>query len=394
MPLVEKSFNELVDDQINAMQGVAQQLLNFNTGSVFRAFIESNAGNSLWLESIVAFLLSVTRLQTSQGNDVDTFVEQFQLYRIPATPAFGIVTFSRNDTSQAAVIPAGTFDTTVQGALVYASANGVSYSVYADSDNPNYDPTLNSYVIPVGISSADVPVVALMPGAVGNVLAGLINTISSPLPYVSTVTNPESFDNGEDQETDAALKARFVLYINSLSKAVEQALEEAIESVLGVARYLLVENEDILGNDYVGFFYVVVDDGTGNASSQLLGNVQAAVYATRGFTIAFSVYAPIAVPIDIVAHVFTDGSVPDSNVQSAVVTALQNYISTRNFNSLYAWSDIPRVIYEANNTFVGAQNLSPIINVTNWTQNSLTSDLVLAGREIGVPGTITVIMNA
>ncbi|MES1988726.1 MAG: baseplate J/gp47 family protein, partial [Pseudomonadota bacterium] len=292
MPLPEKSFDELVSDQVNAMQAVAQRLLDFSTGSVMLAIVESNAGNSIWLEALVAYLLSITRLQTSHGENVDTFVEQFGLYRLPATPAFGEVTFSRSDTSQAAVIQAGELDLSTQGQLVYSPSNQITYSVYADPDNPAYNPDINAYVLIVGNESVTVPVVALTPGSVGNVLAGQITIISTPINYVSSVTNENSFATGQDQESDAALKLRFVLYINSLSKATEQSLEETIESVPGVARYNLVENEDIDGNDDIGFFYAVIDDGSGNASPELLANVQLAVYADRGLTIAFSIYEP------------------------------------------------------------------------------------------------------
>lgn len=395
MPLLEKSFDDFVNDQVNAMQAVASRILNFSDGSIFRAFVESNAGNSIWLESIVAYLLSVTRLQTSFGNDVDTFVGQFQLTRNPATPAFGLVTFSRSVTDQAAIIPAGDFDTSIsQGALVYSGANQVTYSVYIDTTNPNYNPDLVAYIIPISVASANIPVVALMPGSIGNALANQITTISSAISYVDRVTNPSDFTNGQDQESDAALKVRFVLYLNSLSKATEQALQAAILSIAGVKRYLLVENQNLDTSTHYGFFYAVVDDGTGHASSELQGNVQAILYATRGLTIAFSVYPPTPVTIDYIVHVFTDGSVPDATVQAAVVSALETYLSTRTFNDLYAWSDIPRIIYDVNNKFVNPQSLSPILNVKNWTQNGATDDIILTGTQIGVPGTITVVMNA
>jgi uncharacterized phage protein gp47/JayE len=394
MPLAEKSFDEFVDDQVNAMQAVANQLLDFTDGSVMRAIVESNAGNSLFLEALYAFLLSVTRFMTSFGQDADTWGQQFQFYRVPATPAFGTVTFSRSVTTQQAVIPSGNMDGTIIGAIVYSSISMMNYFVYADTTNDNYDPDLNAYIIPIGISSIDVPIVAQNAGTAGNVLANDINIISTPIAYVDTVTNALALANGQNSESDAAYKTRFILYINSLSKATQQALQEAIKSVPGVARYQLIENVDIDDNPYLGFFYVVIDDGTGNASSDLIGDVQAAVYATRGFTIAESVYGPTQFLINITVHVFTDGSVPDVNVQAAVVTALQNYILSLSFNSLYAWSEIASVVYQVNSQFYPPQSLSPIINVTDWTQNSSTADITLTGKNIGVPGTITVVMNA
>ncbi|HNC11743.1 MAG TPA: baseplate J/gp47 family protein [Cyclobacteriaceae bacterium] len=388
MALNTKTFDQLVSDQANAMQGVARILLDFTDGSDFLATVQANAGNSLWLQALITALLAVARLQTSSGSDVDSFVEQFGLEREPATPAYNSVIFSRNLTNKIAVIAAGTFDLSTQGALVSSTVNGITYSVYADTSNPAYDPVQNAYIIPIGVSSATVPVVATTPGSVGNVVANQITTIASAIPFVDNVTNPDPFTNGEDQESDADLKVRFVLYLDSLSKATQQALQAAILGVPGVARYKLVENEDVTGNPYLGFFYAVVDDGSGNASPQLLGNVQSALYATRGFTIAFADYAPIPFPVNIVVHAFTDNSIPDTDVQTAVITALQNYIVSKSFDSLFAYTVIPAIIYP----IYGLNNV--ITDVTNFTLNGGISDIQLVGRQIFVPGTITVVMNA
>lgn len=398
MTLPQKQFDDFVNDQAAAMQASSSSLLDFSVGSILRALIEANAGNALWLEGLCTTLLAVTRLTTSHGEDVDTFVEQFGLERNAATPAFGEVTFSRFTTTTQATIAAGTLDPgtlnlLTQGALVYSSANQVTYSVYADDSNPNYDPDLNAYVVPIDTASIDVPVIAITAGAVGNVFSNQITTIASVIVGIDTVTNDQPFSNGENQESDSALKIRFVLYLNSLSKATEQAIEAAVAGVEGVARYKIVENEDILGNVLLGFFYVVIDDGSGAASGTLLSNVQTAVGLVRGLTIAYSIYAPDPVPISISAHVFTDGTIPDDTVQTAALDALESYITDLGFDSLIAYSEIPRIIYDVNTSLSG-NKYSPIINVNNYTLNGGTSDITLVGREIATDGTLTVIMNA
>lgn len=82
MALNTKTFDQLVSDQANAMQGVARILLDFTDGSDFLATVQANAGNSLWLQALITALLAVARLQTSSGSDVDSFVEQFFLSRL------------------------------------------------------------------------------------------------------------------------------------------------------------------------------------------------------------------------------------------------------------------------------------------------------------------------
>lgn len=385
MPLPVMSFEQLVNTQVAAMQAAAGVVLDFNVGSILRSIIESNSGNALWLQSEAQALLAITRLTTSTGNDVDTFVEQFGLKRNPAVPATGFVALSRNTPNQQGVINVG--------ALVSSVTNNISYSVGIDTTNPYYNSDSNQYLVPPGISSTSVPVTATTAGAIGNVLANQITTIQSVILNMDSVTNPDAFTTGANQESDPALKIRFVLYLNSLSKATKSALQAAILSVPGVARYDLQENEDINGNLFRGFFYAVIDDGTGNASSTLLGNVSAQLEATRGLTIGFSVYDPIQFPTSVSAHVTTDLTSPNDTVQAAVVTALETYISQLGFNSIIPYSEIPRIIYDTNLSLSGTQ-FSPITNVKNWTLNGGTSDITLATREIPVNGTITVTVNA
>lgn len=386
MPLPTKSFDTLVNNQANAMQGVAQAILDFATGTDFLSLIESNAGNSMWLQALVVSLLAVTRLQTSSGNDVDTFVGQFGLKRNPATPAFGTVTFSRATPTQQAVIPSGIFDLatktlTTIGSEVSSANNGIIYSVYNDDANPYYNPDLVAYIIPVGINSIDVPIVSEIPGVIGNVLSNEITTIQSTLIYVDTVTNSQPLTNGTDPESDAALKIRFVLYLDSLSKATKQALEAAASGTPGVVRYKAQENYDINGNPLLGFFYFVIDDGSGNASGTLLSNVSAALNATRGFTIAYSTYAPTPFPVSITVNIVTTGVTPDATVQANVIAALQKFITGSAFDALIPYSEIAKIVYDADST---------ITNLTSWTLNGGTSDIQLTGKQIATVGTLTV----
>jgi len=381
MPLETKSFDTLINDQANAMQGVANQILDFAVGSDFRAIIEANGGLSLWSQSLAVALLAVARLATSHGIEVDSFVGDFGLERTKATPSFGLVTFSRFTATQQALIQAGSFDRSTIGDLVSSSATGVQYSVYADTDNPNYNPDLNAYVIPVNITSASIPVIALINGTIGNVLANQITTIQTNIPYVNSVNNSQPISNGTDQETDQALKAGFPLYLNSLSKAVKQALEAAILSVPGVVRFKLIENEDVNANPKLGFFYSVIDDGSGNASGPLLAMVQDVLDANRGFTIAFSDYAPIPFTTNITVNIETNGSYPDATVQANVTAALTTFISNSAFDALIPYSKIAEIVYDADPT---------IINLTSWTLNSGTSDIQLTGRQIAIVGTLTV----
>jgi uncharacterized phage protein gp47/JayE len=373
MPLPLKSASELVNDQVNAVQASSVVPLDFNIGSILRAVIESNSGNSLWIEALITDLLSKTRLSTCVGEDVDTFVGDFGLQRKAAFAAFGLVTFSRFTYNSQAIIKVG--------ATVYCVTNTTSYSVTIDESNPYYVPSLTAYVIPANTQSISVPVTAITAGSVGNCLANQITTISSVIIGVDSVTNSQPFTNGQDQQSDQSLKNEFPIYLASLFRATRQAIEFAIQIVPGVSRFKLVENKTITGQTQLGFFYAVIDDGSGNASLQLINNVLISVEQYRGLTIAYAVYAPTPFPISVTASVIIDNSVPSLKVISNIQAAIQKCITSKSFDSIFPYSKVPAIIYDSD---------SSIIDVTSYTLNGGNSDVLITGRQIMTVGTISI----
>src|SRR5690348_7832551 len=101
------SFSSLVQNMAAYVQGSASQLLDLTVGSVLRAILEASASMALWLQWLVLQLLAITRLATSSGNDVDSFVNDFGLTRLPGVGATGTVTFGRFNNTPAAFIPVG-----------------------------------------------------------------------------------------------------------------------------------------------------------------------------------------------------------------------------------------------------------------------------------------------
>lgn len=371
-----KSAKDLVNEQASAMQALLGYPLDFSEGAFERALIETNAGIGISLESQIVYLVAVSRAQTSKGADLDSWCEQFNFPRIAAQPAYGDETFSRYTPTLQATIPVGS--------NVYSIANAVTYSVQSDDTNPNFSPALNAYILDAGISSITVPIIALTPGKIGNALTNQITTLSSVVPYVDFVTNPSPLDNGQEAESDDAYRARFILYINGLSKGTYQALLEAVSSVAGVARERLVENKNINNTDHYGFFYALIDDGTGNASPTLVNQVYNALDSTRGFTIQQAVYGPTQFPISISMSVTTDGTQDNSTVENEIVSALQTYITSQGFNALFAYSEIPKFAYDADNS---------VTNVLSWTLNGLNNDIQLSGQNIPVVGSLVITVN-
>ena len=368
-----KDFDALNQDQVAAVQAQANPLLVFTTGSLNLAFVESNSALVLWLQAIITNLLAITRASTSEENDLDTWMADFGFSRLPATTSTGVVTFSRFTPTQQAVIPIGALVSTVNAQQVF--------TVILDTTNPNYNANYGGYVLLPGTYSIDVPVQATVAGSVGNVAASTIIIISQPIIGVDTVNNALAFVNGADAELDDDYRARFIDYINSLSKATLLAVESAIESVQENLKYDVVENESFIGNEDLGFFYSVIDDGTGSPSTELINSVRNAIDAVRPLTSIFDVYPPIVITANISAVIALSDGYDSGDVISSVQTSLTSYINGLNIGQALPYTRLAEVIYDASDG---------IVNVTGMLLNGSTTDLVASAQQVIRVGTLTI----
>ena len=365
MALETKSYDEIVQDQSTATQSAATRkmgkLLNFSLGATLRSIIESNAGLALWLQGLQVKLLATTRLATSEGDDVDTFLADYGLVRSQAAKATGEVTFSRNIADNDAVIDLAQ--------VVQAALSNVKYIVVADPANPIYDPVREQYIIPTGTTSGDVKVEAVVAGVSGNAAADTITVISQPIQYVDFVTNALPFTNGADAETDAEARSHFVDYINSLSKATKLAIEEAIEDIQDGIEYAVVENKDYTTDvTQLGYFYCVIDDGSGSPPPELLASVSRAVDRVRGLTTYFEVHAAISTTADIEGTAKIDTTKYDvDEVKTAIEVALTSYVNSLGINTTLYYTRLIQVIYDAHEA---------VQDVTNVLLNGGIADLV------------------
>ncbi len=374
MPLPVKSFDQLVSLHAEAIQSQSTQLTDFTVGSVLRATIEADASQATFIEYLLELLLLATRASTSSGADLDSWMADFNLFRLPAVKAEGDVVFSRFTPTGLATINVGS--------IVKTSDGSQSFAVVADAGNPIFNPSLNAYVIPISTASGTVPVQALVGGVSGNAAADTVTIISSPISGVDTVNNPTPFTDGADIESDNAFRQRFVLYINSLSKATKTALAYAISQVPGVSKYFLEENKNFVSGDpEPGYFYAVIDDGSGSPPVELLNLVSASLDATRGFTIAFGVFGPNVLPVDIELTLVISTNETELNITNLVTAALTEYIATYPLSTAFYYSSIFQIV----------RNVSDqIINVTGVTLNAGVIDLPAVENQEFTIGAITI----
>lgn len=373
MAITTKSFTVLVQDIVTAVQGKANGLVDLTIGSVLRAVTEANATVTLWLQGLILQLLATTRAATSNQSDLDSFMLDFGVMRLPAVAASGLVTFSRFTPTAQAVVPVGATILTADGTQ--------SYTVNLDTTNSAYSAALGGYVLAPGTTSVTVSVTSVNVGIAANAVAGQVALINQPIPGVDTVNNAAGFTNGVDAEGDTALRARFILYLASLSKATAGAVGSAIASLEQGLTYSFTENVNYAGAAQPGYFFVVVDDGTGAPPSALLSTVYNAIDAVRATTITFGVFAPVKLTANIAMTVTTAAGYAHAATASQVAAALTSYINSLTIDADLTFSRLTQIAYDA----------SPgVINVTGVTLNGGTADLTASKLQVVKAGTVSV----
>ncbi len=366
------TFQSIVTNIATATQAACKSLLDFKVGSILRALAQAVAAQLLWLQAIILQTLTLTRAATSLGADLDSWCADYGFFRLPASASTGQVAFSRFSASQQAVIPVG--------ATVQTSDGTQTFAVTIDTSNSAYNAALGGYVLPVNTASVNVPVLALVGGSGGNVQAGTISVMTSPIPGVDTVTNAAGFFNGADAELDPSFRARFVLYLASLSKGTKTAIGAAVKGVQQGLNYTITENQDYNGTTDMGFFYVVVDDGTGHASSDLLAAVGVAVEAVRGETIRYGVFAPSLITASAAMVITSAAGFNHATVVGNVGTALTNFINGLTLGVSLPYTQLASIAY----------GVPGVTNVSGILLNGGTADLAATNQQRIVASVMTI----
>ncbi|CAH2606136.1 Baseplate protein (plasmid) [Rhodovastum atsumiense] len=348
MALPTVGFSDLVRRQAAAAQGAARNLLDFSVGSALRALVEASAKVALWLQWQALDILAATRLGSSKGSDVDSFVADFGMPRIAAVPASGPVTLARATPTTAAVV--------LVGGILRTEDASQAFVITADTAHPNYSAALGTpdattglppggYLAPVGTASISVPVAAQYAGVTGNVSAGTITRIGSGISGFDTASNAVAFTTGINAESDDAVKARFPLYIGSLSKATATAIASAVAGVQQGLTWSITENVDEAGASSPGRIIVTIDDGTGSPPDSLLASVYAAVDQVRAFGVGpLAVHRPTTTYVDIALAVTAPAAVK-ATLAAQVERAIATHVASLGIGQPLRHSRIIAIAY-------------------------------------------------
>jgi len=216
-------------------------------------------------------LRAVFSIDKATGSDLDERALEIQpgtIKRRKSLFASGDVTLFRQGTVGNLNIPAGT--------IVAAEDEG---------GQVKYRTTVAATILAGFDQVIGIGVVALEAGSRGNAAAGTINQIVSRTPGLTAVSNPASFDNGQDREGDDRFRARLKLYVQGLSRGTPVAIRSfALNVQLTDGRRVLFASvfEPILPT---GSYDVFIDDGAGNVdefSNAFIGPVDTLISPAIG----------------------------------------------------------------------------------------------------------------
>lgn len=365
-----KTHQQILADQAQAAQASAGQPLNYQSGSIFLALANSFSSVGMWLQAQILKVLMATRLRTSKGADVDSFIADFSLDRVRALPSKGEVVLSRFTPGIQATIPVGTGLRTSDGQL--------SYVVTADPAYSGWNADANAYVLTASGTSITVPIAALTPGKRSNVDVGTITLLTSPIIGIDSVINVKAVTGGADAQTDDQVKDSFPGYISSLSQANKAAIDRAISSVQAGLKWRLFEGADAA--PYGTGFVIVVNDGSSTAPSQeLVNSVARAVEPVRAFGISFSVIGSEVVNSEISATIAVS-----SNRQTAVADvakAVREYVNSLDLGETLLYSKLINVIYNSSTL---------VTDVPTLFINGVPSNLVVTPGQVIRTSTVAV----
>lgn len=172
--------------------GITEPDLDTSVGAVSRKILDV-VGEAIAENSVDQHLLAYQYdIDSKVEGDLDDFVLLFGMQRLAPKRATGTVTFYRGggDAQREVVLPSN-----------LQVASDTSTTVFVQTVTPGY--------IPAGVVSIDVPVQAVSPGPAGNLGAGSLTRLTSPVMGVLSVTNVNPLSGGTTAETDSELRARW-----------------------------------------------------------------------------------------------------------------------------------------------------------------------------------------
>lgn len=291
--------------------------------------------------------------QTAEGENLDRHAQMRGLERKQAVAARGVVRFCASETSgEDRTIPIGT---------VCMTAGLVRFE------------TILEGTLAAGERTADVPVRALVPGAVGNVAAGTVVSMAVAPLGIASCTNPEAFAGGSDEESDGELRTRVLDTFRRLPNGANAAYyEQEALSFDEVAATAVVARPRGTGT-----VDVVVATAEGLPSPELLEELAAYFEARREIAVDLQVRAPETVTVDLAVRVAPKEGVETAQAVVEAEAALRDWFRGKCLGQNVLRAHLGNLLFACE-------------GVANYAITSPAADVAVAADVLPVLGTLTV----
>lgn len=339
-------YSRLVDNTITN----TTQINDFSVGSAMRAIYEAV---SIELEQFYI----ITRENIAEAIEAGVYTS-FGFTRQAALKSYGNLTL--------------TFHTATQADMPLSRGSRFTSSQAA---YPMTYETIQDYYIPAGSLTATVQVYCTLPGAIGNVPANTIDTMTTPLANFKSVTNSGAFQTGQDEEPLEEMRARFASYIDSLSKGTVPAIDYGTRTVAEVSGVYIDEQ--------TGLIIVYAHDRNGDLPSNVLSSIQTTIENYRPAGIPVQVKPVVKVNQDITVTVtLTNKTGITTAFQQKIAATIATYLNNMQTSQSLVLTDLSSVIKYIDRVLIYD------VQYTN-----LTGNIILDKDQVMRAGTITVTLQ-
>lgn len=345
MPVLP-TFEELYGLSRSAIQGARPDLSDFNPGSVLDTISGSQAIMADEVIRLGVEGFSELFFDTAIGDALRRLGQDRlgpQAAPILATPAVGAVTWTRLAAGDYA-IPAGTqFSATVNGRTITVA-------------------TTQSAVILSAETEVDLQVQATTAGRTGNIAAGTIATVLTPIPADTgaTVTNAEPLAGGTEAESDDAYRSRIRDIYRTLRRGTPAALRTGALSVSGVS--VVTINESLVEQE--GIVYVIVGDPDANGNDTQATAVAVELENWRAAGCLVSVLPATREEKPLSINVIIDFRTSQPAAQAAIRAAIVAYGDTLSPGQIPAISLIEKAAHDASDVVQAVEVVSSEAEIT------------------------------
>jgi hypothetical protein len=244
-------------------------------------------------------------------------------------------------------------------------------------------------MLAAGATSVTVPVAAIIAGSGGNASANAVTQMLSNVGYPLFVTASSAMVNGASAETPSVTLSRVTAVQATFGLCSPLAIANACVGVRGsggsVCKFANCYEPWIAAGTGAGSgtagYTVYVDDGTGNASSDLISAIAATLLGNTAAN--QSGYRPCGVPwtvqavTPILANVSVSGTLlsvaPTSQISSSIVTQINNYFNALQISATATQSQIAAQAADAGLGYFTNLSVSLYLNGSTTAVSSLSA---------------------